>query len=155
MAITIRQAADKLKISKQAVQNRIKDINGFRRRYVTKVGNRFEISEEGFKILKDFEKGSNQKRQSKNDNVFDKQKIGFLVEQLRVKDKQIADLNKALDHQQQLSLMTTQENRQLKEQVDELGGYLDSNNSEIGKTNEPSKVHEKQVGFWGKLFGKH
>lgn len=158
MAITIREAADKLKISKQAVQNRIKEIPSFRDDYITKVGNRFEISDEGYSILEHFDKENHQKRQEKSDNkngnVVDKQMLDVLAEQLKVKDKQIAELNKALDQQQQLSLLTTQENRQLKEKVDKLGGYLTADKEDEEKTKEPKQVHKKPVGFWGKLFGK-
>ena len=105
-------------------------------------------------MLESFDKENYQKRQDKNDNVVDKQMLDVLAEQLRVKDQQIAELNKALDQQQQLSLITTQENRQLKEKINELGGYLNSDNREVDKTKEPTQVHE-QVGFWGRLFGKH
>lgn len=106
-------------------------------------------------MLESFDKENYQKRQDKNDNVVDKQMLDVLAEQLRVKDQQIAELNKALDQQQQLSLITTQENRQLKEKVNELGGYLNSDNREVDKTKEPTQVHEEQVGFWGRLFDKH
>lgn len=106
-------------------------------------------------MLESFDKENYQKRQDKNDNVVDKQMLDVLAEQLRVKDQQIAELNKALDQQQQLSLITTQENRQLKEKINELGGYLNSDNREVDKTKEPTQVHEEQVGFWGRLFCKH
>ena len=106
-------------------------------------------------MLESFDKENYQKSQDKNDNVVDKQMLDVLAEQLRVKDQQIAELNKALDQQQQLSLITTQENRQLKEKINELGGYLNSDNREVDKTKEPTQVHEEQVGFWGRLFGKH
>lgn len=106
-------------------------------------------------MLESFDKENYQKRQDKNDNVVNKQMLDILAEQLRVKDQQIAELNKALDQQQQLSLITTQENRQLKEKVNELGGYLNSDNREVDKTKEPTQVHEEQVGFWGRLFDKH
>ncbi|NDR60576.1 DUF536 domain-containing protein [Fructilactobacillus sanfranciscensis] len=106
-------------------------------------------------MLESFDKENYQKRQDKNDNVVNKQMLDILAEQLRVKDQQIAELNKALDQQQQLSLITTQENRQLKEKVNELGGYLNSDNREVDKTKEPTQVHKEQVGFWGRLFDKH
>lgn len=105
-------------------------------------------------MLESFDKENYQKRQDKNDNVVDKQMLDVLAEQLRVKDQQIAELNKALDQQQQLSLITTQENRRLKEKINELDGYLNSDNREVDKTKEPTQVHEEQVGFWGRLFGK-
>nr|WP_238331788.1 DUF536 domain-containing protein [Fructilactobacillus sanfranciscensis] len=105
--------------------------------------------------MESFDKENYQKRQDKNDNVVNKQMLDILAEQLRVKDQQIAELNKALDQQQQLSLITTQENRQLKEKVNELGGYLNSDNREVDKTKEPTQVHKEQVGFWGRLFDKH
>ncbi|POH13071.1 hypothetical protein BGL41_05255 [Fructilactobacillus sanfranciscensis] len=98
-------------------------------------------------MLESFDKENYQKRQDKNDNVVDKQMLDVLAEQLRVKDQQIAELNKALDQQQQLSLITTQENRQLKEKINELGGYLNSDNREVDKTKEPTQVHEEQVGL--------
>nr|WP_238331717.1 DUF536 domain-containing protein [Fructilactobacillus sanfranciscensis] len=47
--------------------------------------------------MESFDKENYQKRQDKNDNVVDKQMLDVLAEQLRVKDQQIAELNKALD----------------------------------------------------------
>ncbi len=154
---TIRQLSEEFKLSKQAINQRINSINGFRSKHTYKVKNHLEIDNQGVKMLANFDKQKRQERQPNRqaENDKDKNIDQILLKQLDVKDQQIAELNKALDQQQQLSLITTQENRQLKEKVNELGGYLNSDNREVDKTKEPTQVHKEQVGFWGRLFDKH
>lgn len=125
---TIRQLSDELKLSKQAINQRISSIKDFRSKYIHKVKNHLEIDDQGVKILANFDK---QKRQAENDKQ-DKRDINIndvLLKQLDVKDQQISKLQKALDQQQQLQLAALAENRQLKDHIQKLSGLLESSSS--------------------------
>lgn len=177
MSMTVRQVAEKLEITKQAVNSRMNEIHNFRDNHVRKVGNRFEIDDEGVKVLASFNSDRQEQQQTTNKN--DKNSFGdndILVKQLSIKDKQIADLHKMLDQQQQLQLQqqqiqltTVQENRQLKAQIKTLGGYVEDDsgkntgNKQNGSENhsEPSSesksnltTPDQHIGFFRKLFGR-
>ncbi|MBU7462699.1 MULTISPECIES: DUF536 domain-containing protein [Lactobacillaceae] len=138
MGKTIRQLSDELKLSKQAINQRISSIKGFRSKYTHKVKNHLEIDDQGVKILANFDKqkrqdqqANRQERQAENDKQ-DKRDINIndvLLKQLDVKDQQISKLQKALDQQQQLQLAALAENRQLKDHIQKLSGLLESSSS--------------------------
>lgn len=135
---TIRQLSDELKLSKQAINQRISSIKDFRSKYTHKVKNHLEIDDQGIKILANFDKqkrqdqqANRQERQAENDKQ-DKRDINIndvLLKQLDVKDQQISKLQKALDQQQQLQLAALAENRQLKDHIQKLSGLLESSSS--------------------------
>lgn len=135
---TIRQLSEELQLSKQAINQRISSIKGFRSRHTHKVKNHLEIDEQGVKMLANFNKQKRQdqqvdrqERQVKDDKQ-DKRETNInniLLKQLNVKDQQISKLQKSLDQQQQLQLATLAENRQLKGQIQELSGLLESSTS--------------------------
>lgn len=135
---TIRQLSDELKLSKQAINQRISSIKDFRSKYTHKVKNHLEIDDQGVKILANFDKqkrqdqqANRQERQAENDKQ-DKRDINIndvLLKQLDVKDQQISKLQKALDQQQQLQLAALAENRQLKDHIQNLSGLLESSSS--------------------------
>lgn len=135
---TIRQLSDELKLSKQAINQRISSIKDFRSKYTHKVKNHLEIDDQGVKILANFDKqkrqdqqANRQERQAENDKQ-DKRNINIndvLLKQLDVKDQQISKLQKALDQQQQLQLAALAENRQLKDHIQKLSGLLESSSS--------------------------
>lgn len=135
---TIRQLSDELKLSKQAINQRISSIRDFRSKYTHKVKNHLEIDDQGVKILANFDKqkrqdqqANRQERQAENDKQ-DKRDINIndvLLKQLDVKDQQISKLQKALDQQQQLQLAALAENRQLKDHIQKLSGLLESSSS--------------------------
>ena len=135
---TIRQLSEELQLSKQAINQRISSIKGFRSRHTHKVKNHLEIDEQGVKMLANFNKQKRQdqqvdrqERQVKNDKQ-DKRETNInniLLKQLNVKDQQIFKLQKSLDQQQQLQLATLAENRQLKGQIQELSGLLEPSTS--------------------------
>jgi hypothetical protein len=135
---TIRQLSEELQLSKQAINQRISSIKGFRSKHTYKVKNHLEIDEQGVEMLANFDKQKRQdqqvdrqERQVKNDNQ-DKRETNInnvLLKQLDVKDQQISKLQKSLDQQQQLQLATLAENRQLKGHIQKLNGLLESSNS--------------------------
>lgn len=135
---TIRQLSEELQLSKQAINQRISSIKGFRSKHTHKVKNHLEIDEQGVEMLANFDKQKRQdqqvdrqERQVKNDKQ-DKRETNIndvLLKQLDVKDQQISKLQKSLDQQQQLQLATLAENRQLKGHIQKLNGLLESSNS--------------------------
>lgn len=60
---TIRQLSEELKLSKQAINQRINSINGFRNKHTYKVKNHLEIDNQGVKMLANFDKQKRQERQ--------------------------------------------------------------------------------------------
>lgn len=132
---TIRQLSEELKLSKQAINQRINSINGFRSKHTYKVKNHLEIDNQGVKLLANFDKQKRQERQQNQQDKNDKNENidHILLKQLDVKDQQIANLQQALDQQQKLQIATVSENHRLKEHVRKLSGLL-----------EPSSATQKQ-----------
>ena len=128
---TIRQLSEELKLSKQAINQRINSINGFRSKHTYKVKNHLEIDNQGVKLLANFDKQKRQERQTNRqaENDKDKNIDHILLKQLDVKDQQIANLQQALDQQQKLQIATVAENHQLKEHVRKLSGLLEHSSS--------------------------
>ncbi|WP_054736239.1 DUF536 domain-containing protein [Lentilactobacillus parafarraginis] len=131
MGKTIRQLSEELKLSKQAINQRINSINGFRSKHTYKVKNHLEIDNQGVKMLANFDKQKRQERQPNRqaENDKDKNIDQILLKQLDVKDQQIANLQQALDQQQKLQIATVSENHRLKEHVRKLSGLLDSSSA--------------------------
>ncbi|MBU7481859.1 DUF536 domain-containing protein [Lactiplantibacillus pentosus] len=137
MSKTIRQLSEELKLSKQAINQRINSINGFRIKHTYKVKNHLEIDNQGVKLLANFDKQKRQERQPNRqaENDKDKNIDHILLKQLDVKDQQIANLQQALDQQQKLQIATVAENHRLKEHVQKLSGLLESS----------SATHQRQL----------
>ncbi|MFH7580844.1 DUF536 domain-containing protein [Lactiplantibacillus plantarum] len=155
MGKTIRQLSEEFKLSKQAINQRINSINGFRGKHTYKVKNHLEIDDQGVKILADFDKQKRQERQPNRQAENDKGKNidQILLKQLDVKDQQIANLHQALDQQQKLQIATVAENHRLKEHVQKLSGLLkpssttqqqQSNDKDDTLPNSDNTSHSKQ-----------
>ncbi|MBW7988388.1 DUF536 domain-containing protein [Lactobacillus helveticus] len=131
MGKTIRQLSEELKLSKQAINQRINSLNGFRSKHTYKVKNHLEVDDQGVKMLANFDKQKRQERQQNQQDKNDKDENSdrILLKQLDVKDQQIANLQQALDQQQKLQIATVAENHQLKEHVRKLSGLLESSSS--------------------------
>ena len=151
---TIRQLSEELKLSKQAINQRINSINGFRSKHTYKVKNHLEIDSQGVKLLANFDKQKRQERQPNRqaENDKDKNIDHILLKQLDVKDQQIANLQQALDQQQKLQIATVSENHRLKEHVRKLSGLLEpssatqqqqSNDKDDTLTNSSNTNHIK------------
>ncbi|CAJ1204617.1 hypothetical protein CPR19092_LGOLGGFK_02605 (plasmid) [Companilactobacillus paralimentarius] len=151
---TIRQLSEELKLSKQAINQRINSINGFRSKHTYKVKNHLEIDNQGVKMLANFDKQKRQERQTNRqaENDKDKNIDHILLKQLDVKDQQIANLQQALDQQQKLQIATVSENHRLKEHVRKLSGLLEpssatqqqqSNDKDDALSNNSNTRHSK------------
>lgn len=145
MRKTVKQVSQELGISKPAVTQRMNAIENFRLHYTHKVGNRLEINEQGIYLLNNYSfkrhKSLNSWKSDDNNQLAN----SYLTEQISVKDKQIANLQKSLDkqqtlldQQQQLQLAIVSENRQLKEKVRKL-----SDSIEISKTVNRQQINGK------------
>ena len=135
---TIRQLSEELKLSKQAINQRINSINGFRSKHTYKVKNHLEIDNQGVKMLANFDKQKRQERQPNRqaENDKDKNIDQILLKQLDVKDQQIANLQQALDQQQKLQIATVAENHRLKEHVQKLSGLLELSSATQQQSND-------------------
>lgn len=135
---TIRQLSEELKLSKQAINQRINSINGFRSKHTYKVKNHLEIDNQGVKMLANFDKQKRQERQPNRQAENDKEKNidQILLKQLDVKDQQIANLQQALDQQQKLQIATVAENHRLKEHVQKLSGLLEPSSATQQQSND-------------------
>ena len=151
---TIRQLSEELKLSKQAINQRINSINGFRSKHTYKVKNHLEIDNQGVKMLANFDKQKRQERQQNQQDKNDKNENidHILLKQLDVKDQQIANLQQALDQQQKLQIATVSENHRLKEHVRKLSGLLEpssatqqqqSNDKDDALSNNANTRHSK------------
>ena len=144
---TIRQLSEELKLSKQAINQRINSINGFRSKHTYKVKNHLEIDNQGVQMLANFDKQKQQERQTNRqaENDKDKNIDHILLKQLDVKDQQIANLQQALDQQQKLQIATVAENHQLKEHVRKLSGLLESSSSTQQQSNDKDDTLSNNV----------
>lgn len=100
---TIKQIADKLHVSKSAIQQKLTD--DFKKKFVSKkiVGGRSTqiVSETGFLELK---KKTRVKKTIQNENDNDDNIVEILKQQLNKKDEQIEKLQILLNQSQQLQL---------------------------------------------------
>ena len=100
---TIKQIADKLHVSKSAIQQKLTD--DFKKKFVSKkiIGGRSTqiVSETGFLELK---KKTRVKKTIQNENDNDDNVVEILKQQLKKKDEQIEKLQILLNQSQQLQL---------------------------------------------------
>lgn len=100
---TIKQLADEIGISKQALSKRIDNLGC--RNQLSKNGNTWLIPESLEIKLKEY---SNANHQQPTDNQLFDTLVDTLIKQLEEKDKQIESLQKALDQEQQLHALAQQ-----------------------------------------------
>ncbi|MHC5375792.1 DUF536 domain-containing protein [Enterococcus sp. LJL120] len=126
---TIKELADEIGVSKTAIHKKIDE--NFKRKHFTKNGNRFLIDSVGQSIIKSMFIEKNQEEQklkvSDIDNP-DNQQVIDLVSVLNARlivadkqnenySKQVDDLKKLLDQQQQLTLQANKQIEQLQSQL--------------------------------------
>lgn len=134
MGKTIRQLAEELNVSKQAIQKHINSIPYFRDKYLNKVGNKFVINDDGLRVLYHKikqEKSTtidNHSNKNANQNNIDisaivdilKQQINNQNELIAKQVGEIDNLHHLLENAQKLQLLTLQENKELKQQLKRL-----------------------------------
>lgn len=172
MKKTIKEIADELDVSYQAVSKKISSIDNFKSKYVTRDNkNRMVINEQGFKVLSSYYKELPDEPMQKNAedvntdtpretispySILDSQlkakdkQLKEKDQQLKAKDKQINKLSDLLDHSQQLQLQTTKDNQSLKEQ---LNLFLENNSDDTKENKDEIKEKEQpKKSFFNKIF---
>ena len=159
---TIKELADEIGVSKQAVWQKIKKESSIDlRQFTSKKGNTVYVDVDGQKVIKSafFNKTSTKKRQQKvfiDDNVNDsidsvseeKEEILFLrnlVSELQLEKKEI---HKLLDQQQRLALQDKKLLEEYKEEINELKSLMvpvreDEKESVARKSNDIDKIKEE------------
>lgn len=121
MAKTIKQIADEIGVSKTAVRKKIENLG--LRSSLQKNGNQFVIDEKQEKIIKSvFSKGKTEteseiKKETESETV--SALVSMLKKELEAKNEQISNLQKLLDQEQQLRMVTEQKLLQIEEKKNE------------------------------------
>lgn len=138
---TIKELADEIGVSKTAIHKKVTP--DMRNKFFSKIGNKFVISEEGQEAIKStfivsFSETENQKpetdnsttKETKSENTITSEVsennlsdaaikiIENYQKQLEQKDKQLSELHKLLDQQQQLTLHSNKQNELLQLQIE-------------------------------------
>ena len=167
---TIKELAEEIGVSKTAISKKVTETQ--KKKWFTKIGNQFVISEEGQKVIKSMFI-SDKKNQSQTDKqtsfrnnenqVYDSY---FYQEQLLAKDKQIDMLQKLLKEQQNLldqqQRLTLQTNKQLEQlQIESTKNKEDNSNLKDSyvsnaATEDKTETEPPQAkkGFFSRLFNK-
>ena len=113
---TIKQLADICGVSKTAINARLKtlDITAEKKEDGTKIINEADAK----RIIEDFERTRKDKGQSKPTGA-NEDMIAFLTDQLKAKDKQIEELQRIVNQEQQLRLFADQRILALEEKAKE------------------------------------
>ena len=121
MAKTIKQIADELGVSKTAVRKKIENLG--LRSSLQKNGNQFAIDEKQESLIKSAfsenktETKSETKTQTETETV--STLVSMLQKELESKNEQIATLQRLLDQEQQLRMVTEQKYLLLEEKTEE------------------------------------
>ena len=151
---SIKKLSEELGVSKQAIRNKIAKLG--LQSSLQKNGNQFLIDEETEAIIKaDFsEKGKEKTSQdvehtAEHESQTTLQLIAMLQNELDQKNKQIAELQKIIDQEQQLRLVEHK-------RILELEDQLHKNNDEVKEVAEPHIQEdfssEPKMKWWQKLF---
>lgn len=98
---TIKEIAESFGVSKQAIRQRINKLPSDC--YYVGNNNTIYVNEKGFNLLKEKVSSHTTKADTNLDTSID-----ALIKQLDIKDKQIAELQRLLDQEQQLNAMNQQ-----------------------------------------------
>lgn len=141
MSKTIKQIADEIGVSKTAVRKKIENLG--LRSSLQKNGNQFAIDEHQEKLIKSAFTENEVETETETETETVSTLVSMLQRELEIKNKQIEELNerlaecqKLLDQQQQLTALQEQKLQLLIEQKDE----------EQAVTEEPKKKHWWQIG---------
>ena len=165
---TIKELAEEIGVSKTAISKKVTETQ--KKKWFTKIGNQFVISEEGQKVIKSMFI-SDKKNQSQTDKqtsfrnnenqVYDSY---FYQEQLLAKDKQIDMLQKLLkeqqnllDQQQRLTLQTNKQIEQLQLESNKKVEYDFTQTDQYvsnAATEDNTETAQVKKGFFSRLFNK-
>ena len=167
---TIKEIADEIGVSKQAVWQKIKKESSIDlRQFTSKKGNTVYVDVDGQKVIKSafFNKTSTKKRQQKffvDDNVNDSvdgnpegnEEILFLRNLVSELQSEKKELHKLLDQQQRLALQDKKLLEEYKEEIKELKSLTtqstSANSSKVVDETKDIEINNKKRRWWS--FGK-
>lgn len=118
---TIKQIADELGVSKTAVRKKIENLG--LRSGLQKNGNQFAIDENQERLIKSAFSGSESETRTQTDSQTETETVSALVSMLQreldAKNEQIAHLQKLLDQEQQLRMVTEQKLLQIEDKQEQ------------------------------------
>ncbi len=118
---TIKQIADELGVSKTAVRKKIENLG--LRSSLQKNGNQFAIDENQEKLIKSAFSESEAETKTETDSQTETETVSALVSMLQreldAKNEQIAHLQKLLDQEQQLRMVTEQKLLQIEDKQEQ------------------------------------
>ena len=135
---TVSEIAEILGVSRQAVNNRVKQLPE----------EDLEKNAKGVTVVK--RSGLIKLEEIYKKTIFDDEPID---DQLRVKDVQIAEKDKQIDQQQQLTLTAMKDKEELKLELDEAKVEVDEAKAQVEEIQTKQEEASKK-GFFGRLFGK-
>ncbi|WP_054671062.1 DUF536 domain-containing protein [Lentilactobacillus senioris] len=150
MSESIKDIADEIGVSKTAIRKRMTD--EFRKTRTEKQGNKILITDEGgvAELKEQFKaSGITEQDTAEDDDQVDlaRQELGVLSEQLtsqsdqlKEKDRQIAELHKLLDQSQQLQLDVQQRMKQLETSKAEVQAIETAEQPQADSETKPGKV---------------
>lgn len=121
--VTLSDLAKEIGVTKSAINQKLNQED--KEKYLTKIGNKYIVNDEGITAIKSMFKGRKKSHINSNKNDKDNAKILESLtesikadkEQLKEKDKQIEQLQKLLDQQQQLHQQANQRIEKLEAQL--------------------------------------
>lgn len=114
---TIKQIADELGVSKTAVRKKIENLG--LRSGLQKNGNQFAIDENQERLIKSAFSESEAETNSQTETETVSTLVSMLQRELDAKNEQIAHLQKLLDQEQQLRMVTEQKLLQIEDKQEE------------------------------------
>ena len=159
---TIKELADEIGVSKQAVWQKIKKESSIDlRQFTSKKGNTVYVDVDGQKVIKNafFNKTSTKKRQQKvfvddnvdnsvDDNPEGNEEILFLRNLVSELQSEKKDLHKLLDQQQRLALQDKKLLEEYKSEINELKAQLRLSEKERNKAKEKEPVKTESKKWW-------
>ena len=169
---TVSEIAEILGVSRQAVNNRVKQLPEKNAKGVTVVkrSGLIKLEEIYKKTIFDDEPIDEETKQrelleilvdEKNSEIArlyaqlkaKDEQLSNMDDQLRVKDVQIAEKDKQIDQQQQLTLTAMKDKEELKLELDEAKVEVDEAKAQVEEIQTKQEEASKK-GFFGRLFGK-
>lgn len=171
MLYTVEQVANLLNVSKQTIYNKLKLIE-FKNKILIKQGQKYiddellSLIKNNLKIKSNFKDNDNLNTQAEAEKAQDiiadddllnlnKDLIYALLEQLKVKDKQIEDLNNRLEQEQELT--KNMQVLQLKQQTTDIKALEEHCNefdNKLLEIRERMQNKKQKKGFLNKIFKK-
>ena len=150
---TVSEIAEILGVSRQAVNNRVKQLpeedleKNAKGVTVVKRSGLIKLEEIYKKTIFDDEPIDEETKQR------ELLEMSNMDDQLRVKDVQIAEKDKQIDQQQQLTLTAMKDKEELKLELDEAKVEVDEAKAQVEEIQTKQEEASKK-GFFGRLFGK-